>query len=133
MKIKFDFVTNSSSTCYIIAQKNKMKKNQFKKFLREHKYPRKAIENHVMFSTKKEVNNYRKHGKIKIDWIENAMGSTYHGWLSCDERYDLVLKSLEENGCVHYLVVNNNYPVWKYLNQNDFIDQGFTLINTECY
>jgi hypothetical protein len=133
MKLKMDFVTNSSSTSYLIAEKSEDKKSQLKKILRKNKYPIKQIETFVTFTKKEHLDTYKKFGKIKVDWVERAMGKRYGGWLSWDETYIECVECLKDYGLIHYLIVNNHYPLWKYLTHNIFTQHGFVIIKTEWY
>ena len=119
MKIRSDFVTNSSSSSFVYAQKGEMNENQKEAIV-------KAVEKLVLktktINTKKDVEKLTERYYVRKDTDE----------------YDKVMACLEEGKTIHYGTIDFEIPdmdfivkvyceIWKAMEENG--DGNFTIID----
>lgn len=117
MKIKSSFVTNSSSTSYIIFDTNNPPLNLPITFGNlcaggnPYAYGFFEIKEYRTFRPSEvEELKYYNNNCQEPDWVTDIMGSKYNR-LGSNEAYLNSLKALNEGKTVHYITVNNNLDV----------------------
>jgi hypothetical protein len=132
MKIKTGFVTNSSSTTYIIIDTNDTPLDIEKELIewdKETKVGRfdyfelNEVASFAPDEIKKfkTFNNYDK----ELDWVEEATGARYNK-VGSRKIYSNILNILSKGKAIHFLVVNNN------MNLLEFIDCSNNLKLAYC-
>lgn len=132
MKIKAGFVTNSSSTTYIIVDTNEKPLDIEKELTEWHEEVEEGRFNYFELQEVgtftpgeikkfKTFNNYDK----ELDWIEEATGVQYNRAGSrkiCSN----ILNILSQGKTIHFLVVNNS------MNLKEFVDCSNNLESIYC-
>ena len=102
MKIKADFITNSSSTMYVIE------------FDRE--FLRKDFEIYMQLRTGEYFNFFNDKMKLvkftqqeDVDWITEATKLPLKYWGMSDEEFDLCIKIFDEGNFPVYAQIDRNY------------------------
>jgi len=111
MIIKSDFVTNSSSTAYIILDLGS-KPMDFATILWQEGLEKWQMKVNEVF-TKDQINEFKKFNNYKedLDWIENVTGPN-SGILS-SLAYNTALIHLHEGQTIHYLVIDRGYNIYR--------------------
>jgi len=130
MIIKSDFVTNSSSTAYIILDLGS-KPMDFATILWQEGLERWQMEVNEVF-TKDQINEFKKFNNYKeeLDWVKNVTGPNDGSGILSSLAYNTALTHLHEGHTIHYIVIDKNYDIYKLVEkvpqlQIIYIDGGY--------
>lgn len=118
MKIKTDFVTNSSTVVYFISSPKEIDKDIL------HVTPAHALEEYAVFKTMEELIEYTQ--SEKCDWITKITGP-YRFWQMSQAYYQRCKEIIISGNIVIHMDINNNYSEEMSRIENIFIDRGATI------
>jgi len=122
MKIKTDFVTNSSTVVYIISSPKEIDKDIL------HITPGHALEEYITLKTIEELTEYTQ--SEKCDWITKITGP-YRFWQMNRERYQICKEIIVSGNIAIHMDINNNYTEEMSRVENIFVDRGATILIKE--
>ena len=115
MKIKTDFVTNSSTVVYFISSPTVIDKDIL------HVTPGHAVEEYVVFKTMEELIEYTQ--SEKCDWISKVRGP-YRFWGMGKKYYQRCKEIIISGNIVIHMDINNNYTDEMRRIEDIFTDRG---------
>jgi len=118
MKIKTDFVTNSSTIVYFISCPKEIDKDIL------HVNPSHALEEYTVFKTMEELIEYTQ--SEKCDWITKVTGP-YRFWQMSQEYYQRCKEIILSGNIVIHMDINNNYTDEMRRIEDIFTDRGATI------
>lgn len=101
MKINLDFITNSSSTMFIIKLDNKILRKDI-----QEKFAFRYDESFRFFKNKKNLINFTEAGKN--DWITKARGTPSNFYNMDEDCYEEACKILNSGKFIAYAEINRN-------------------------
>jgi len=125
MKIKTDFVTNSSSSCFIIAITEKQLPVLIDHVAELDKHPNAGNEGvriYSTFETKRHLDFYTNDGPV--DWVQKARGPQFNAL--GQSTYEACLDILKEGKIAVYMAVDYNVV-------KEFQDDWYDLITESIY
>lgn len=103
MKIKADFITNSSSTMFVIEIDNKFLRKDLEKLMSLH-----VGESLRFFDDRSKLISYTQHQPC--DWVTEITGRPIATWNMDSCCFDVACNILKEGKFVIYLTMERNYP-----------------------
>jgi hypothetical protein len=100
MKIKLDFVTNSSTVTYLISTPIEIDQDQL------HIHPSHSLESFEVFKTLEELTVYTQ--SEDSDWITKVTGP-YRFWGLCEEHYLICKQIISDGNIAIDMSINNNF------------------------
>lgn len=114
MKIKADFVTNSSSTAYIVVDSSK-NYGDLKNLLWEEGVKKRDIEHCITFNSVEDVEEFNNYGD-PLDWIEKITGPPQN-YMS--ELYDIARSLARQGKQVSFLELERGVDLYSILSDYD--------------
>jgi hypothetical protein len=120
MKIKINFITNSSSTAYLITGDDHILKN-IVSLLRHYKVRKRDIEEFKYFDARKRIEPLKKyHFGRELDWVDKATGyDPEYGKLGSKDMYKDATNQILNNKSVAIIVVDHNSHAFEVLSDQD--------------
>jgi hypothetical protein len=103
MKVKLDFVTNSSSVCYLISLPNELTQEKLKSFGLKTK---KCINDFMCTNEVERLIHYV--GQEPCDWINKITGPTTY-YYATKEWYEMAKKELSKEQWILFIEIERNY------------------------
>jgi len=127
MKIKLDFITNSSSVCYLISSPKKIK---IVEVLYDRGIPPSKIDYFIEIDNKKALIEQALSEGATYDWITEAIGP-YRFWGLSKNWYEKSLKVIQEGNIV--CLVDLDRSDFKIINRFEAIilNEGASIIGVE--
>lgn len=123
MKIKADFITNSSSTMYIVEFREKFLRKNLEKFIRF-----RTGEYFKLFKDKIKLIKYTQ--QEDVDWITKATQRPFRYWGLDKEEFNASMKILEAGHYVVYIQLDRNYQERRQLLEGILINNGGMIRHT---
>jgi len=120
MKIKTDFVTNSSSVNFIISSPVMVEENEVVAIISGS-----GLEHYHVFADIKSLITHTQ--QDECDWVTKVRGP-YRYWNMCDDHYNRCKQIIVEGNLAIYVTVNNNY--WNEMDRMEklFEDKGGSIL-----
>jgi len=123
MKIKTDFVTNSSSVNFIISSPVKVEENDLLTIIQRH-----SLEHYDVFTDIESLITHTQ--QDECDWVTKIRGP-YRYWNMSTNHYTMCKRIIADGNMAIYMTINNNFYEEMDMLEKLFKDKGGSILLRE--